>query len=783
MTSQSLSTPLIHDTATPDSSTSTSTNTTSITTNGTNGHTQPRRNYGGASDLHSLNIDDKSAHTTHKPTEEDGLLTSTSATATATAVRQLRLALVATSIAILVLIGIIYVISTAASRTTATTAATPACNHTYATGTQGMISTTHTLATKAGLDILKAGGNAFDAAAAIQFALNVVQPQSTGIGGGCFIVGYQASTRSYFALDGREEAPFNFDETAFCFNKTTCGEWPNGNINYCGCQSQGAYPFRDRSTGGHPVGVPGVVRATERLLLDYGSGSMSWSDVIQPAVQLATDGFPMYWEMWSRLQLNADRMLPWQASRRLFYANNSRPLWLGETFRNPDLANTLRTLAANGAAWFYSGQLADEVVEAARSAVNVNTSAQSPLSVDDLGRYRAVYREPIMNEYRGWTQVGMTGPSSGGPSMAMMLNILELFAMGEVKPQGAEWVARLIDAQDIVWADRALYMADPDWVDVPTNELLNKDYARSRADTYMRATRDARSSQPGGAIPYGNPGFGLHSASSKVQIPSQPLNTASLLQQQLIQHTDSLHTTQQQQQTQPDDNPFATIYAPAPPSDKKGTTHLVVVDKAGNVVSMTTTIEENFGSGVVVPGRGFLLNNELTDFTAVPADGTGRLYANRPQGGVRERRTAVQRADYVSSGGKRPMSSMSPTILMNTTTGLPVLALGSPGGSSIIGTVLNGLLNYADGRQCIADAIASPRVISQNANSQAEDGWYSAPHYDADRAMLEGRGYVVSRLVTERPLGFLEGVAIKGRNQYEGAGDYTRLSVASADGY
>ena len=780
MSSHTLSTPLIHDSAASDSASSTNSSSSSSATSSTattNGHTHSlRNNYGGASDTHSLHIDARLS----KPTESDGLLTSTSAAT----LRQLRLALVACGIAIATLIVIIYVVSTTSSvPTTAQPAAT--CNHTYASGKQGMISTTHTLATKAGLDVLKAGGNAFDAAAAIQFALNVVQPQSTGIGGGCFIVGYHASSSSYFALDGREEAPINYDETAFCFNKTTCGQWPNGNTNYCGCQSQGTYVFRDRSTGGHPVGVPGVVRAMERLLLDYGSGTMSWSDVLQPAITLATDGFPMYAEMYNRLNLNSDRMLVWPASRRLFYSNNGRPIALNETFRNPDLASTLRQLAQNGPDWFYTGRLADEIVSAAQSAINPNTSAQSPLLVDDMYRYRAVYREPIMNEYRGWTQVGMSGPSSGGLSMAMMLNILELFAMPEVRPQGAEWVARLIDAQDIVWADRALYMADPDWVDIPVNGLLNKDYARSRADAYMRATRSARILQPGGTIPYGNPGFGSSASTSNVQIKSQPLTAAA--SSSLFVHDHHIEPLDIQQPLQPQqptvDNPFAHIYAPAPPSDKKGTTHLVVVDKDGNVVSMTTTIEENFGSGVVVPNRGFLLNNELTDFTAMPADGSGRLYANRPQGGVRERRTAVQRSDYGTMGGKRPMSSMSPTILVNTSSGLPVLAIGSPGGASIIGTVLNGLLNYADGGQCIADAIASPRIISQNAGSQAEDGWYSSTQYDGDKAMLDDRGYVISRLVTDRPLGFLEGVAIKGKNVYEGAGDYTRLSVASAAGY
>ena len=781
MSSQSLSTPLIRDTPIT-ISTSANTTTSSNTTNGiTNGHSQPHRNYGGASDVHSLQIDDKS---TTKPTEEDGLLTSTSPST----FRQLRLALAAASIAILVLLAVIYFI---ASRSSSPATPPPAstCNHTTATGTQGMVSTTHYLATKAGLDILKAGGNAFDAAAAIQFALNVVQPQSTGIGGGTFIVGYNSKTNDYFALDGREEAPFNYDEMAFCINKTTCGTWPTtGATDYCGCRSQGAYPFRDRSTGGHPVGVPGVVRAMQRLLADYGSGAVSWSDVLQPAITLATEGFPMYWEMWSRLTLNADRMTQWDASRKLFFplGGGTRPIGINATFKNPDLANTLRSLQTGGAEYFYSGRLADDIVNAAQSAINPATAAQSPLSMDDLGRYRAVYRTPIMNAYRGYTQVGMSGPSSGGLSMGMMLNILELFAMNEINPQGAEWVSRLIDAQDIVWADRALYMADPDWVDVPTESLLDKDYARLRADSFMRATRGARSMQSGGAIPYGNPG-GSRAASAN-----------TLLQQQQTEQDDyddtSLLTTPTS--TTPStlfqsdiidadaDNPFAQLYAPAPPSDKKGTTHLVVVDRHGNMISMTTTIEENFGSGVVVPGRGFLLNNELTDFTATPADNSGRLYANRPQGGIRERRTAVLRSDYTTSGGKRPMSSMSPTILYNTTSGLPVLGIGSPGGAAIIGTVLNGVINYADGHQCIADAIASPRIISQNAGSaQAEDTWYSNTEYDTDKTILEERGYSIARLVTDRPLGFLEGVAVLGKNVYEGAGDYTRLSVAGAEGY
>ena len=756
MASNSLETPLISSSPSPDSSPHhpmnghTNGHTPAIHTNGlTNGH----GSYGGAADA-SHKFDVPSSLSSKAQDDDTDLLYPSASTATVTAVHQLRLMVAALAITIVVLCIIFYVLLSNAS--SSSSFPSPACNHTQATGSQGMVSTTHYLATQAGLDMLKAGGNAFDAAAAIQFALNVVQPQSTGIGGGCFVVFYHAATKEVYSLDGREEAPAGFTEDAFCVNKTTCGVRASGETNYCGCLRNGGYPFRDRSTGGHPVGVPGVVAAMDRLLADY--GTKTFAEALQPAIALADNGFPMYWEMHSRLELNADRMLQWPGNERLFFPNHSHPIAVGQTFTNPDLAKTFRDLAANGASYFYRGRLADEVIGTAHVALNPNTRAESALTNEDFERYKAVYREPVLSEYRQWAMVGMAGPSSGGLSMAMMLNVLESFQMNELRPQGGEWESRLIDAQDLVWADRALYMGDRDWVDVPDFRLLNKDYARARAAQFMHPLGAARTAQPGGALPYGNP---YAFASQRAE---------ALMEDGLVEGV-----------TAEESNPFAEKYAPAPDSDKKGTTHLVVVDRWGNVVSMTTTIEENFGSGVLVPGRGFLLNNELTDFTPTPADATGRLYANRPQGGVRQRRTALG-ADAYSYGGKRPMSSMSPTIMLNGTTRQPVLAMGSPGGSTIIGTVLNGVINVVDGGMCVADAIAAPRMISQNAASQAEAGWYGA-HYEKDRDVVAERGYTVTQLVTDRPLGFLEGVAIKGKNQYEGAGDYTRLSVASAAGY
>ena len=744
--SNSLDTPLIPST----SSSSSSLPTTNGHTNGlTNGHsTSPNhRTYGGAEEATMVDI---------APAELEGdtdFFCSSTSTLTNQRLRQVLFAVLVFTV---VLCIIFYTLLS--NQSASPSPPSPSCVHTQSYGTEGMISTTHTLATEAGLSVLKSGGNAFDAAAAIQFALNVVQPQSTGIGGGCLVVFYHADSKEVYTLDGREEAPAGFSEDAFCVNKTTCGFYPSGDVNYCGCAQSGGYPFRDRSTGGHPVGVPGVVAAMDRLLSDYGTKTLA--EVLQPAIGLAEDGFPMYWEMHSRLLLNADRMLQWRGSARLFFSNDSNPIAVGQTFKNPDLAATFRSLASSGPSLFYRGRLADDIIQTAASSVNPNTGAVSPLSPDDFARYRAVYRQPVLNEYRQWTMVGMGGPSSGGLSMGMMLNVLEPFQMNELKPQGGEWESRLIDAQDIVWADRALYMADPDWVDVPARQLLSKEYARVRLSNYMHLITGARAALPGGSIPYGNPAPYANSAKRPTTLTEQPPS-----------HQVDADT----------DNPFAQRYAPAPESEKRGTTHLVVADRWGNVVSMTTTIEENFGSGVVVPGRGFLLNNELTDFTATPADASGRRYANRPEGGERLRRTALG-ADSGSWGGKRPMSSMSPTIMLNTTSYAPVLAIGSPGGSTIIGTVLNGVLNVVDGGMCIADAIAAPRMLSQNAPSQAEEGWYAA-QYDTDRAVMEERGYSISRLVTARPLGFLEGLVIKGKNQYEGAADYTRISVGGADGY
>jgi len=614
------------------------------------------------------------------------------------------------------------------------------CMNPAKTGKKGMVSTTNSFATDVGLAILERGGNAFDAAIAIQFALSVVQPQSTGIGGGCFLVFYSQSDGQIHALDGREEAPHRFTPNAFC--------------KYGNC-SLGHWDFYDTVTGGHPVGVPGVVDAMSRLYAEWGSGSarsgesgshIEWGELIAPAISLADSGFPMYDSMYQRLLINQERMSLFNATRDLFFPGG-KPVQPGHTFRNPDLSSTLSILAREGRNAFYGGSIASDIVNAASNAFNPKTGLGGLISTDDIAAYKSVYRQPIRSTYRGYPFYSMNMPSSGGLTLAMILNMLEQFDMNEFTHNQAEYLHRLIDAQDIAFADRNMYMGDSDFINPlpPYSSLLSKSYAKSRVSSLMSPLRSARSAFSDGVIPAGSPNT------------STPLSTS-----------------------------FLELFAQSPTLPKRGTTHLVVADQYGNMVSMTTTIEENFGSGVVVPGRGFLLNNELTDFTPLPADPvTGRQYANAPSGNRSTRRSALG-DDSTSVGGKRPMSSMSPSIMMSVDKNgkeHPWLGLGSPGGSDIIGTVLNVLLGVVDSGLCIGDAVASPRAISKNLGfTQVELALLNDTMYAHSISVLKDRGFQIEPLITPRPLGYVQLIK-KIATGYQGIADSTRLPEATAKGY
>eukprot|EP00457_Paulinella_chromatophora_P001849 gb/GEZN01001851.1/.p1 GENE.gb/GEZN01001851.1/~~gb/GEZN01001851.1/.p1 ORF type:complete len:728 (-),score=106.33 gb/GEZN01001851.1/:464-2647(-) len=548
-----------------------------------------------------------------------------------------------------------------------------------ALGTNGAVASTHYLASEAGLAVLQAGGNAFDAAAVMQWMLSVVQPHSTGIAGGCVIVFYHAETNTTHALDGREEAPGRFTPGAFCKDPACQTD------AQCTCEG-GAWPFGERSTGGHSVGVPGVVRAVERLLQDY--GSMSFAQTLQPAIRVAKEGWPMYKEMHDRLTSNQDRLVKFEASRALFLPNNSQPLAVAQMQYNPDIAVTLELLASQGPDAFYTGEIGLSILEAVRSQVNPVTNLTGVMDLADLAAYRAVYRQATSTNYRNYQVVGHGLPTSGGVVTALALNLLENYQVGGMQKDKAEFLHRFLDVQDASFADRNKYLGDADWVDIPLEGLMDKGYASTRAKEIFKTLQSARSVSGAAAVSAGNPP-GLSNAHQ---------------------------------------------FASAPDTPKSGTTHFSVVDKDRNVIAFTTTIEENFGSAVVVPGRGFLLNNELTDFTSTPRDDNGVPFANAPAGGKLPRRTALDRPadgqnipDSRSLGGKRPMSSMAPTLLFKNrgTNPVPVLAIGAPGGTRIIGTVLNGLVNYIDFGMCLADAVAAPRAIARNVSPiQIEQSLY-----------------------------------------------------------
>ncbi len=470
----------------------------------------------------------------------------------------------------------------------------------------GFISSTQQYATAAGLEILQEGGNAADAAAAVQMALAVVQPQSTGIGGGCFVVMRNGTTGESSALDGREEAPELFHPNVFCLDED-CLLNPE-----CEC-TEGPIPGGERQIGGLAVGVPGVIAAAARLLAD--NGTMTLAQIMQPAIKLAEQGFEMYRGMHDSIAANLNKLGRFAATRALYLnpEGTAPRVGVGEIFANPDLANTLRLLSEEGAAAFYSeGPLPAEIVAAARDAVNENTGKYGLMSEADLAGYVAVYRLPIVTSYRGRTLIGMPMPASGGTALAQIFNWMEGFEMPrrrtnfQPREMSAEVLHRFIDAQNAAFADRNLYAADADFADVPTAGLIEKGYTAARREEFSRLVSAASAPIPAG-LPAG----------------------------------------------------ASTRYASAPPTAENGTTHFSVVDRVGTLVAFTTTIEANWGSGVVVPGRGFLLNNELTDFAAVGIDAeSGLPFANAPEGGKRPRRTALGTEDAASVGGKRPRSSM-----------------------------------------------------------------------------------------------------------------------------
>lgn len=472
----------------------------------------------------------------------------------------------------------------------------------------GMVASQEAHATRIGVSILERGGNAVDAAVAVGFALAVTLPRAGNLGGGGFMLVHLAAPRKTIAIDYRETAPAAAARDMFLD--------ASGNAD----------PAKSRHSG-LAVGVPGTVAGLALVHAKYGSGRFSLADLIRPAIRLARDGIAVDDDLADSLPRARERLARWPSSARIFLKPDGTTLGRGDRLYQSDLARTLEAIAEEGPRAFYEGPIAARIVESVAAAGGIMTRA-------DLASYRAVEREPVRGTYRGYEVVSMPPPSSGGVHLVELLNILEGFPLQDTGAGAAATLHLMIEAMKLAYADRAVYLGDPDFVRVPVAGLTSKDYAaRLRAGIDRERARPARDIGPG-----------------------------------------------------------------KPPSGEgDNTTHFSVVDRDGNAVANTYTLNFSYGLGLVAEGTGVLLNNELDDFAAKPdvpnAYGLTGGEANAP------------------APRKRPLSSMSPTIVFKD--GRPFLVTGSPGGSRIITTVLQVILNVVDHGMNIAEAVLAPRIHHQ----------------------------------------------------------------------
>ena len=474
-------------------------------------------------------------------------------------------------------------------------------------GAHGMVASQEARATRVGVEILKAGGNAVDAAVAVGFALAVTLPRAGNLGGGGFMMIHRAAGDETVALDYRETAPAAARSDMFLD--------PNGD------------PDRAASTRtGKAVGVPGTVRGLAEAHSLYGSGRFTLADLIAPAEKLARDGIPVDSGLADSLPRAAGLLGRWPSSRKIFFAGE-RPLERGARLVQTDLADTLAAIAKSGPDAFHTGVIAARIAESVRAAGGVMTA-------EDLAAYRPVIREPVRGSYRGYAIASMPPPSSGGIHLIEILNVLEGFDLARMGAGSAEALHILAEAMKPAYADRATWLGDPARTQVPVEGLIAKPYA----DT-LRAGIDPARARPASEVKAGDP----------------------------------------------------------LPFESDQTTHFSVVDGAGNAVSNTTTLNFSYGLGLVAEGTGVLLNNEMDDFSAKPG-------AINAYGLVGSRANAV-------APGARPLSSMTPAFVFKD--GRLVLVTGSPGGSRIISTVLQVIVNVLDFRMNLAEAVAAPRIHHQ----------------------------------------------------------------------
>ena len=489
------------------------------------------------------------------------------------------------------------------------------------TGYGGAVSSVDPEASRVGLEVLRKGGNAADAAVATAAALGVTEPYSAGIGGGGYFVHFDAETGEVTTIDGRETAPAAMESDAFIDPATGS-----------------PYSFANAVSSGLSVGVPGTVATWEAALEEYGTESLK--EMLKPSILLATRGFRVDQTFRDQTLANQARFAQFPDTAELFLPGGDAPE-VGTTFRNPDLATTLREIALRGTDAFYEGAIADEIAAVVQDPPITTDTATLPaypgfMTADDLADYEVLLQDPTHVEYRDLDVFGMAPSSSGGTTVGESLNILENFEPSADDPGQA--LHLYLESTAHAFADRNAYVGDPAFVDVPTETLLSQEFADSRA-----CEIDPEQASPKPVAPGDLNATGCEAAAAAASV-----------------------------------------------DQGMSTTHLSVVDRWGNAVAYTLTIEQTGGSGMTVPDRGFLLNNELTDFSFVPNPADPNIV----------------------EPGKRPRSSMSPTIVLDD--GEVRYVVGTPGGSTIITTVVQVLLNRIDLGMTMAEAVAAPRATQRN---------------------------------------------------------------------
>lgn len=489
------------------------------------------------------------------------------------------------------------------------------------TGHGGAVSSVDASASAIGLEVLRDGGNAVDAAVATAAALGVTEPYSAGIGGGGYFVYFDAATGEVTTIDGRETAPAAMPSDAFIDPATGT-----------------PYAFAAAVSSGLSVGVPGTLATWEAALDRFGTDSLR--EALQPAILLATKGFTVDQTFRDQTAANEARFEQFPDTAELFLPGGEPPQ-VGSIFKNLDLAQTMRQIALKGTDVFYDGPIADEIEAIAQDPITTDTAVLPAfpgfLTADDLAGYEVLEQAPTHVQYRGLDVYGMAPSSSGGTTVGESLNILENYDLSTADI--GQSLHLYFEATAHAFADRNAYVGDPAFVDVPTETLLSQDFADARACVIDPDT-----------------------ASVKPVAPA-PLDAAGCEAAALEEQVDT---------------------------ENVSTTHLSVVDQWGNAVAYTLTIEQTGGSGMTVPDRGFLLNNELTDFSFVPNPADPNIV----------------------EPGKRPRSSMSPTIVLDD--GDMRYVVGSPGGSMIITTVTQVLMNRIDLGMTLPEAIAAPRASQRN---------------------------------------------------------------------